>query len=127
MKYRDPEYKKIIWVEKLNILHVLFFIIENLYCNIEIRYDEHQISCFMQKIIRILKKASIFPEFLPAGLSLGQKDKKGYTLEYCKADDLLNSLESFCKVNIPKEPKSYYKNSTVSDIFKKNYRKYSTQ
>jgi hypothetical protein len=105
MKYRDSDNKKIIWVEKLSILHVLYFIIENLYCNIEIRYDEHQISRFMQKIIRLLKKTGIFPEFLPALLSLGQKDEKGYALEYYKIDDLLNSLELFCKVNIPKEPK----------------------
>ncbi len=105
MKYRDSDSKKIIWVEKLNILHILFFIIENLYRNIEIRYDEHQISCFMQKIIRLLKKTGISPEFLPAGLSLGQKEEKGYALEYHKQDDLLSSLESFCNVNIPKEPK----------------------
>ena len=105
MKYRDLDNKKVIWVEKLSILHILFLIIENLYRNIEIRYDEHQISRFMQKIIRILKKASIFPEFLPAVLSLGQKDEKGYALEYFKQDDLLNSLELFCNVNIPKEPK----------------------
>jgi len=105
MKSGDPEYKKVIWVEKLNILHVLFFIVENLYRNIEIRYDEHQISRFMQKSIRLLKKTGIFPEFLPAGLSLGQKDEKGYALEYYKIDDLLSSLELFCKVNIPKEPK----------------------
>ncbi|GAH86614.1 unnamed protein product, partial [marine sediment metagenome] len=56
MKHRDSKYKKVIWVEKLSILHILFFIIENLYCNIEIRYDEHQISRFMQKILRLLKK-----------------------------------------------------------------------
>lgn len=105
MKYRGPEHKKVIWVEKLNILHVLFFIIENLYCNIEIRYDEHQISCFMQKILRLLKKNNICPEFLPAVLSINQKDKKGYTLEYYKQDDILNSLDLFCNVNIPKEPK----------------------
>lgn len=105
MKHKDSEHKKIIWVEKLNILHVLFFIIENLYCSIEIRYDEHQISRFMRKIIRILKKASFFPDFFLAGLSLGQKDGKGYSLEYYKQDDLLNSLDLFCNVNIPKEPK----------------------
>jgi len=105
MKYKGPKYKKVIWVEKLNILHVLFFIIENLYCNIEIRYDEHQISYFVQKILRLVKKKNISPEFLPAVLSLGQKDEKGYALEYYKQDDLLNSLELFCNVNIPKEPK----------------------
>jgi len=105
MKYSDPEYKKVIWVEKLSILHILFFIIENLYCNIEIRYDEHQISYFVQKIIRLLKKTNVSPEFLPAGLSLGQKDEKGYALEYCKQDDLLSSLDLFCNANIPKEPK----------------------
>ena len=105
MKYRDSDSKKIIWVEKLNILHVLFFIVVNLYRNIEIRYDEHQISRFMQKSIRLLKKTGIFPEFLPAALSLDQKDEEGYALEYYKEDDLLNSLDLFCKVNIPKEPK----------------------
>ncbi len=105
MKYRNSEHKKVIWVEKLNILHVLLFIIENLYCNIEIRYDEHQISYFVQKILRLLKKNNIFPEFLPAVLLLDQKDEKGYALEYRRTDDLLNSLELFCKVNIPKEPK----------------------
>lgn len=105
MKRRNSDYKKVIWVEKLNILHVLFFVVENLYRNIEIRYDEHQISRFMQKSVRLLKKISIFPEFLPAVLSMGQKDEKGYALEYCRRDDLLNSLESFCNVNIPKEPK----------------------
>jgi len=105
MNYRDPEYKKIIWVEKLNILHVLFFIAENLYRNIEIRYDEHQISRFMQKIIKLLKKTGIFPELLLAALSLDQKGEEGYALEYYNIDDLLNSLEYFCKANIPKEPK----------------------
>jgi len=105
MKHRDPEYKKIIWVEKLNILHVLFFIIGNLYCNIEIRYDEHQISRFMQKILKLLKRTNISPEFLPAELSLGQKDEKGHALEYDKQDDLLSSLDLFCDVNIPEEPK----------------------
>ncbi len=105
MKYRDPEYKKVIWVEKLNILNVLFFIIENLYCNIEIRYDEHRISYFVQKILRLIKKKNISLEFLPAVLSLGQKDEKGYALEYYKQDVLFNSLELFCNVNISKEPK----------------------
>jgi len=105
VKYRNSEHKKVIWVEKLNILHVLFFIIKNLYCNIEIRYDEHQISSFVQKILKLLEKTSIFPEFLLAELSLNQKDEKGYALEYYRTDDLLNSLELFCKVNIPKEPK----------------------
>lgn len=105
MKYRDPENKKVIWAEKLNILHVLFFIIENLYCNIEIRYDEHQISYFVQKILRLLKKNNISLKFLPAGLSLGQKDEKGYALEYYKQDDLLNSLELFCNISIPEEQK----------------------
>lgn len=105
MKYSGQEYKKVIWVEKLSILHILFFIIENFYCNIEIRYDEHQISYFIQKILRLLKKRNISPEFLPAVLSLGQKDEKGYALEYHKQDDLLNFLELFCNVNIPKEPK----------------------
>ncbi len=105
MKYRRPEYKKVIWVEKLNILYMLFFIFENLYCNIEIRYDEHQISDFVQKILKLLEKNNISPEFLPAALSLGQKDEKGYALEYHRTDDLLNSLESFCNVDIPKEPK----------------------
>ena len=105
MKYRDPEYKKVIWVEKLTILHVLFFMVENLYRNIEIRYDEHQISCFVQKILKLLKKRNISPEFLPALLSLGQKDAKGYALEYYKIDDLLKSLEFFCNAIIPKEPK----------------------
>jgi len=105
MKYRNLEHKKVIWVEKLSILHILFFIIENLHCNMEIRYDEHQISYLVQKILKLLKKTNIFPEFLPAGLSLGQKDEKGYALEYYKQDDLLNSLDLFCDVNIPKEPK----------------------
>jgi len=105
VKYRDSDSKKVIWVEKLNILHVLFFIVENLYRNIEIRYDEHQISCFMQKIIRLLKKTNVSPEFLPAALSLSQKDEKGYALEYYKQDDLLISLDLFCKVSIPEEPK----------------------
>ncbi|MBA7531961.1 hypothetical protein ES705_24187 [subsurface metagenome] len=105
MKYRDSNNKKIIWVEKLNILHVLFFTIENICCNIEIRYDEQQISCFTQKILRLLKKTGIFPEFLPAELLLGQKDEKGYALEYYKKDDLLSSLDLFCKANIPKESK----------------------
>ena len=100
MKHRNSEYRKVIWVEKLNILHVLFFIVVNLYRNIEIRFDEHRISYFVQKIIRLLKKNNISPKFLPAGLSLGQKDEKGYALEYYKQDDLLNSLDLFCDANI---------------------------
>ncbi len=105
MKYGDADSKKVIWVEKINILHVLFFIVENLYRNIEIRYDKHQISRFMQKIIKLLKKTGLPPKFLPAVLSLEQKDEKGYALEYHKQDDLLNSLDLFCDANIPKEPK----------------------
>ncbi len=117
MKSRDPEYKKVIWVEKLNILHVLFFIIENLYCNVEIRYDEHRISYFVQKIVRLLKKKNISPEFLPAILSLSQKDEKGYSLEYHKQDDLLSSLDLFCNANIPEEPKwmKYMMNCYLTD------------
>lgn len=95
--------KKIVWVEKLGFIEVLILFIQRIFSNIEIRYDENQISCLARRLLILGNKIRENMMFYPAGLTLEGKDPEGYALNYRVQKNLDLCLEGFCRKYISNE------------------------
>jgi len=66
--------KKIIWVESLYSLDLLFLIPRVFFTDCIIYYDEHQISKLCIRLINLLKRIKLCSNYYPAKLSFDIKD-----------------------------------------------------
>lgn len=95
--------KKVIWVEKLGIVDIVFLTCLKAFYQISIRYDEHKVSPFAQRLLSILQSLKLCMNFYPAKLSLNVKDSKGYALTYKVEQDFGYCLDEFCNLHVSNE------------------------
>jgi hypothetical protein len=96
--------RRIAWVERLTVLHVMVFLFRSLFSRFQVRFNEHSVSRFALLILGAMKKAGWAGGFIPAGLVLNLMDEKGYAVDYQRADDLAAAVELFCGSQMGEEP-----------------------
>ncbi len=75
--------------------------IQSLFFNISVHYDEHRISSLAKRLLEFFKKLNLCNIFSPAGLLMNTKEAYGYTLTKKMREDLDSCLEEFCTYYIP--------------------------
>ena len=88
--------KKIIWVESLYSLDLLFLIPRVFFTDCIIYYDEHQISKLCIRLINLLKRIKLCSNYYPAKLSFDIKDYRGNALSYSTYEELRICVDKFC-------------------------------
>ncbi len=97
--------RKVIWVESINFLNLPLFFFTRLFSGAYIRYDEHQSSTFLCKILKLLIQRGRLSFISPASLRLNVKDENGYAIEYRRATYLSQCVDSVCSSVMLNEPK----------------------
>lgn len=92
-----------IWVECLGVVDLFCLMLQTLFTGCIIRYDEHQVSIFCKKLIKLMQKLKLSNNFIPANLSFDKKDSKGNAFYYSKYEDIRTCLDRFCNQYISNE------------------------
>jgi len=100
---KQENMKKIIWVERLNLLDAGYLFLRGIFSSPVIKYDEYNISGSAKGLLRLMQKTGLFCNFYSAKLRIGTKDQKGYALTY-KLDAYLDKCwNNFCQKHVPGE------------------------
>ncbi len=94
---------KTLWLESLTIGGILFLVLRHGIAWYEVFFDEHQATLRALRFAAIIAK--ILPvRFYPANLCLNQKDEKGLSLEYYRADNHCAVVDRFCENQLSGDP-----------------------
>ena len=94
---------KTLWLESLTVGGILFLVLRNGIARYEVFFDEHKATPGALRLAAIVAK--ILPvQFYPASLCLNQKDEKGLSLEYYRADNHCAVVGMFCKNELSGDP-----------------------
>lgn len=96
-----------IWIERLNALDVILFLIKGFFCDTNVYYDEHNHSFLSAKIMFILRKAHFRRIFRPADLAFDGKDADGYSFDYRLEESEAACKDEFCNKYLTGEPKCF--------------------
>lgn len=86
----------IIWVQKLGIFVILFFVIRSLFIKVIVYYDEKATSPFFKSFLKILDQFGFSGIFQKAFLTFDRTDIGKPTLSYRIRDELDQCLEYIC-------------------------------
>jgi hypothetical protein len=94
---------KTLWLESLTVGGILFLLLCNGIAEYEVFFDEHKATPRALRFAAIAAK--ILPvRFYPVSLRLNQKDEKGLSLEYYRADNLCAIVDRFCQNQLGGDP-----------------------
>lgn len=113
MDFKNPRSKKIIWIDRINTFHGLFFFLLSAIRNIEVRFDENIASKKEKQFFSFLNKLKKVPFIKPANLVLNQKNVYGYALEYQRLNNISQIIELLNTSVLSHEPPSI-RNMTAS-------------
>jgi len=91
--FRNQGPKRIIWIQKINVLQGLCFFLSSITSNIEVRFDENIASKTTNEFLSFFNKLRKIPLFTPAKLLLNKKSNNGYALEYKRLNNISKIIE----------------------------------
>lgn len=96
-----------LWVERLSLRVVIISVIKKFFCNINVYYDEHNISSFAAYALSLLKNVPAGGVFFKSRLSLDKRASGGLTLNYEIQKSLNACINAFIGKYAADETKRY--------------------
>jgi hypothetical protein len=94
---------KTLWLESLTVGGILFLLWRNGIAGYEVFFNEHKTTPLALRFAAIVAK--ILPvRFNPAALCRIDKDDRGLSLQYCRADNLCAVADRFCESRLSGDP-----------------------
>lgn len=107
MLHRRDKIKTNIWVEKLGVIEILYFFIISMSSDIQVRYDEYNLSNGAKKSLSFLRKLKLAGNFYSANLTLDKPDAQGYSVYYRFCNNFDACLEDFISSKFDGKPKFF--------------------
>ena len=108
--------KKIIWVQKLSLKELIYFLFLSIFWNVEIRYDGYNISTTSKNIINLFRLLGIQMKLLPVVFPGDKKDVDGSTIYYLIYRNMQSTMEIFIQNHIKEYP-TWFKKMMASYLF----------